>query len=115
MLLNSVAYAAEGATPQGNPITGLLPIVAIFAIFYFLIIRPQSKRAKEEQKMRDALQIGNRVTTISGIFGTVTEIDNAKGLVSVSIAKDVAVTMYKSSIVSVLKKAEEEKKEEDKK
>ena len=103
MFFNSIAQAAEATAPHGNPIAGFLPIVAIFAIFYFLIIRPQTKRAKEEKQMRESLQIGNKVVTTSGIFGTVTEIDETKGVISISIAKDVTIVMYKSSVATVLK------------
>lgn len=107
MFFNSIVNAAETGAPQGNPIAGLLPIVVIFAIFYFLIIRPQTKRAKEEKQMREGLQIGNKIVTTSGIFGTITEIDNLKSVVSVSIAKDVTIVMYKSSIANVLKEKTE--------
>ncbi len=107
MFFNSIVNAAETSAPQGNPIAGLLPIVVIFAIFYFLIIRPQTKRAKEEKQMREGLQIGNKIVTTSGIFGTITEIDNLKSVVSVSIAKDVTIVMYKSSIANVLKEKTE--------
>lgn len=102
-----VAHAAE-ASQKAN-LMSFLPIVAIFAIFYFLIIRPQSKKAKEEQLMRNSLQIGNKIITTSGMFGTVSEIDDKKSIVSVTIAKDVTVVMYKSSIASVLKEKDETK------
>ena len=112
-MLNSIAHASEATTTaQANPIMGFLPIIIIFAVFYFLIIRPQSKRAKEEQIMRNSLQIGNKVVTTSGIFGTISEIDNEKGVVSVSLAKDVTVVMYKTSIANVLKDKKEETKTE---
>ena len=112
-MLNAIAHASEvTTTARANPIMGFLPIVIIFAVFYFLIIRPQSKRAKEEQTMRNSLQIGNKVVTTSGIFGTISEIDNEKGVVSVSLAKDVIVVMYKTSIANVLKDKKEETKTE---
>ena len=112
-MLNAIAHASEATTTaQANPIMGFLPIIIIFAVFYFLIIRPQSKRAKEEQTMRNSLQIGNKVVTTSGIFGTISEIDNEKGVVSVSLAKDVTVVMYKTSIANVLKDKKEETKTE---
>lgn len=111
MMLYSIANAAESTTKAQNPIMSFLPIIIIFTIFYFLIIRPQSKRAKEEQKMRNDLQIGNKIVTTFGVFGTVTEMDGEKGLVSVNIAEGVTIVMYKTSIANVLKPQEEKKKD----
>ena len=117
-MFQSIAYAQDSAVEEktiGQQLIGLAPIFVVFIIFYFLIIRPQSKRNKEEQQMRNALQIGNKVVTIGGVFGTVMEIDNEKNVVSLNIAPNVNVTIYKSSIASVLKEKEakiEEKTEE---
>ncbi len=105
----SIANAAEATTQTSNPIVGMLPIVVIFVIFYFLIIRPQSKKIKTEQKMRDSIQIGNKVMTLSGIFGSITEIDNEKGVVSLNISKGVDIVISKSSIAEILKEKEESK------
>jgi preprotein translocase subunit YajC len=120
-MFQSIAYAQDSA-PQEKTMTqqliGLAPIFVVFIIFYFLIIRPQSKRSKEEQQMRNTLQIGNKVITVGGVFGTITEIDSEKGVVSLNIAPNVNITMYKSSIASLLKEKEvkvEEKTEEKKK
>ena len=105
----STANAADAATQTSNPIVGMLPIVVIFVIFYFLIIRPQSKKIKTEQKMRESLQIGNKVVTISGIFGSISEIDNEKSVISLNISKGVDIVVLKSSIAEVLKEKEEAK------
>jgi preprotein translocase subunit YajC len=101
----STANAAD-TTQASNPIIGMLPIVVIFVIFYFLIIRPQSKKIKTEQKMRESLQIGNKVVTLSGIFGIISEIDNEKGVVSLNISKGVDIVILKASISEVLKEKE---------
>lgn len=103
-----IANAAE-TTPKAG-IMNFVPVVLIFVIFYFFVIRPQSKKMKDEQKMRDGLQIGNKIVTTSGIFGTITEIDTKKSLVSVSIAKDVTIVMYKTSISNILKEKDDEPK-----
>lgn len=110
-MFSNIAYAGAETSSQPSAIMQFLPIVVIFAIFYFLIIRPQSKKAKAENQMREALQIGNKVVTTAGIFGQVVEIHKEKSLISVSIAKDVTVVMYKSSIANVLKENEPETKE----
>lgn len=91
-------------------IVGLLPIFLVFIVFYMFIIRPQSKKAKEDKQMRSSLQIGNRIVTISGVFGTIAEIDDEKNVVSLNIAPNVNITVYKSSIASVLKEKTEETK-----
>lgn len=102
----STANASDATTQTSNPIIGMLPIVVIFVIFYFLIIRPQSKKIKTEQKMRESLQIGNKVVTLSGIFGTISEIDNEKSVVSLNISKGVDIVVLKASISEILKEKE---------
>ena len=62
----------ETTTPtQGNSWTTILLMVALFGVMYFVMIRPQKKKQKEEQEMRDAIQIGDEITTIGGICGRV--------------------------------------------
>lgn len=65
----SAGTSAEGAT-TGNPMS-LILMVALFAVMYFVMIRPQKKKQKEEQQMRDSIQIGDEITTIGGIMGRV--------------------------------------------
>jgi len=99
---------------EGGPLGGLgafVPIIAIFVIFYFLLIRPQQKRQKEHQKMIDDLKKGDDVITAGGIHGTVVGV--AETIATVEIAKDIRVKVTKSSIGAV--KTEESQKEKDKK
>ena len=77
-MFEGIAYAmgatgggAAGAPGQGNMITQLLPLIIIFGIFYFLLIRPQQKKAKEHKAMLDNLKKGDRVVTSGGIYGTI--------------------------------------------
>ena len=63
------APPADGPAP--NPIVTFLPFIAIIAIFYFLIIRPQSRKQKETQKMLSALKKGEKIVTVGGIHGTI--------------------------------------------
>ena len=60
-----------GTTPGGNSWTTILLMAALFGVMYFVMIRPQKKKQKEEQEMRDAIQIGDEITTIGGICGRV--------------------------------------------
>jgi preprotein translocase subunit YajC len=76
----------------------ILMFVAIFAIMYFFMIRPQQKRQKEIQKFQNELTTGTPVVTGGGIYGTVKSIDLAKNTVDVKIAHDVVVTVDKNSV-----------------
>lgn len=70
--------AAAGEMPAGAGLLGtlisLLPMILIFVIFYFMLIRPQRKKEKKVQEMLNALKVGDRVSTIGGIYGTITSI-----------------------------------------
>src|ERR1700747_3768084 len=106
-VLISTAYA------QGNALTGVfdnqgaqiqfLPLVLIFVVFYFLLIRPQQRKAKDHKTMLDALRRGDRVVTGGGIIGTVARVDNPEEL-TVDIADGVRVRLMRSTITSVLAK-----------
>ena len=76
----------------------LFMMVAIIAIMYFFMIRPQQKRQKEIQKFQNSLAEGTPVVTGGGIYGTVKSIDLTKNTVDVKIARDVVVTMDKGSV-----------------
>ena len=69
LLFSSSSSSAEGSAT--SPIYTILMMVALFAVMYFVMIRPQRKKQKEEQDMRDAIQIGDEITTIGGIMGRV--------------------------------------------
>lgn len=100
------AYAqAQGAAPSGiggffGQINMLIPFIAMFAIFYFLLIRPQQKKQREHRKMLQNLKRGDRVVTGGGIFGTVTKIRNE--IVHVEIADQVRIRVNRSSISDVV-------------
>ncbi len=75
--LADAAATGEGATQQGGLMSMLVsfgPLVLIVALMYFLMIRPQKKKQKEEQKMRDNLRVGDELTTIGGVVGRVVSI-----------------------------------------
>lgn len=98
----SNAYAdAAAATPESG-IMNFLPLIALIAVFYFLILRPQSKRAKEQKAMIAALQRGDEVATVGGEVGTVSKVYDQ--FVGVEIAENVEVKVQKSAIQSVLPK-----------
>ena len=76
----------------------ILMMVAIFAIMYFFMIRPQQKRQKEIQKFQNQLTEGTQVVTGGGIYGTVKSVDLNKNTVEVKIARDVVITVDKGSV-----------------
>lgn len=88
------------AAPQtgGFDATFLIMIVAIFAIMYFFMIRPQQKKQKEIQKFRNSLEPGMEVVTYGGLHGTIKEIDDAKNIVVLEIARDVKVKVEKTHL-----------------
>ncbi|HRW77294.1 MAG TPA: preprotein translocase subunit YajC [Candidatus Sabulitectum sp.] len=104
------APAAEEAAPSGcmgsGGITGLLPIVAMVAIFYFLIIRPQQKQSKQLAQMRSSLQKGDRVVTSGGIHGVIT---NLKGdIITVRIAESVKIDVDRNALTLTTEEAPQE-------
>ena len=96
------AQAAGGAA---GAFTSLMPLILIFAIMYFLLIRPQQKRAKDLRAMVDALRRGDQVLTQGGIIGKVTKV-NDDGVLEVEIAEGVKVRILKHTIIQVMNKTE---------
>ena len=97
------AYADGGApATQGGDLMQFLPLVALLAVFYFLILRPQQKRAKEQKTMIEALQKGDEVATLGGILGKVTKVSDDN--VAIEIADNVTIQVQKAAIQNVLPK-----------
>ncbi len=96
-----------GGAQQGNPILSFLPLIAIIAIMYFLMIRPQAKKQKEHKAMLEAVQKGDRIMTTGGIIGTIAGVKDTEGLLVVKIAESVKVEISRSAVAQVLKKKTE--------
>ena len=100
---------AQGAGGGGvgflGGLEGLLPIVLIFVVFYFLLIRPQQKRAKQHREMLANIRRGDRVVTGGGIYGTVTKVVSDAEVV-VQIAEAVKVRIARGTIAEVVSKTE---------
>lgn len=103
----SPAYAQDAAGAVGGfaAVGQFVPLVLIFIIMYFLLIRPQQKKAKEHKVMLDALRRGDAVLTQGGIIGKVVQL-REDGEVEVEIAANVKVRVLKSTILQVLSKTE---------
>ncbi|HET6433825.1 preprotein translocase subunit YajC [Dyella sp.] len=95
-----IAQAAPAAAP--NPIMTFLPLIGLFVVFYFLMIRPQMKRQKEHRAMLSALSKGDEVVTNGGIAGRVDEV--GESFLTVEIAPNVKVRVQKGAVSQVLPK-----------
>jgi preprotein translocase subunit YajC len=94
---------AQSAPSGGDPgFIGLLPIVLMFVLLYFLMIRPQMKRAKETKAMIEALQKGDEVVTAGGVLGRITKIGEA--YISIEIAPNTEIAVQKSAVQVLLPK-----------
>jgi preprotein translocase subunit YajC len=97
------AYAqAAGASPQGgDTLMGMLPIILMFVILYFLMIRPQMKKAKEHKTMLDALAKGDEVIAV-GILGKVAKLND--NYVSLEVAPNITIQVQKAAVTTLLPK-----------
>ncbi len=103
MSLISNAYAQGAAAPaQDGGGLSMILLFVMFVAFYFLLVRPQQKRAKEQKAMIDALQKGDEVATVGGLLGRVSKIGD--NYVGIEIADNVVVQVQKSAVQSVLPK-----------
>lgn len=98
--------APEGGQGPGGALTGLLPLILIFVIFYFLLIRPQQKKAKEHKQMIEAVKKGDKVVTSGGVYGLVESV--SQNTVTLKIAENVKVKFGKAYIAAIRTTAEED-------
>jgi preprotein translocase subunit YajC len=96
---DALAAAPEGG---GDALTSFLPLIFIFVVFYFLLIRPQSKKAKEHKKMVEALAKGDEVVTSSGILGKIASLDDI--YIVLTVAEKVDLKFQRVHIHAVLPK-----------
>jgi preprotein translocase subunit YajC len=98
-----ISPAFAQAAPSGDPgYIGLLPIVLMFVLLYFLMIRPQMKRAKETKQMIQALQKGDEVITAGGVVGRITKLGEA--YLSLEIAPNIEISVQKAAVQVLLPK-----------
>jgi preprotein translocase subunit YajC len=105
--LTDVAFAMAGQPGGGKPqgpgamLSSFLPLILIFVIFYFLLIRPQSKKAKEHKQMLENLKKGDKIMTNGGILGVIEDIDGETLTVKIGVGSDVKVRVNRGSIASI--------------
>jgi preprotein translocase subunit YajC len=95
-MTTNLSYIVLQAPQSGMGWSGILMLVAVFAIMYFMMIRPQQKRQKEVQKQRESLKVGDKIITAGGIHGKVKEISEKDFLIE--IAENVRVRVDKTSV-----------------
>ena len=98
--LISSAYAQDASTQGG--LTSFLPLILIFVVFYFMLIRPQMKRAKEHKKLVSELSKGDEVVTNGGLLGKITDVSDS--FVTVQLADNVSVKLQRHAVASVMPK-----------
>ncbi len=106
MLVDTLTLVTAQAAPEGNALMGMLPIILMFVILYFLMIRPQMKRQKEHRNMVAALAKGDEVITNGGMLGKVTKVSESYITVEVSSLADkpVEVVLQRTAVATVLPK-----------
>ncbi len=102
LLSAGVAFAAPAAADPnaGSPIMGFLPLIFIFAIFYFLMIRPQQKKYRAHQETLKTLKKGDKVITAGGIIGTISKVED--DIIFVDIADAVTVQVARQSVTDII-------------
>ena len=93
---------AQGASAQGGTLELILPLLLMFGIFYFLLIRPQQKKAKEHKKMIEVLGKGDEIITNGGLLAKITDVD--ENFLTCQIADKVEVKIQRHAVASVLPK-----------
>jgi preprotein translocase subunit YajC len=103
VLIGSAFAQGTGGTPGGDSgIIGFLPIIVMFVLLYFLMIRPQMKRAKEQKQMVEALQKGDEVIAAGGVVGKITKISDA--YITLEIASNIEVSVQRAAVQMLLPK-----------
>jgi preprotein translocase subunit YajC len=96
---DAVAAAPQG---QGDALTSFLPLIFIFVVFYFLLIRPQSKKAKEHKQMVGALAKGDEVVTNGGLLGRITKVGD--NFVEVELSEGMTVKVQRQAVANLMPK-----------
>ncbi|MEK0435940.1 MAG: preprotein translocase subunit YajC [Pseudomonadota bacterium] len=102
LISDAYAQAAAPAGGAGGGLLGLLPIILMFVVLYFLMIRPQMKRQKEQKAMIDALTKGDEVVSAGGLVGRVTKVGDA--YITLEIAEGTEITLQKAAVTLLLPK-----------
>lgn len=103
-LVYAMAQSPKGGEQAGSPLGGFLPLIMIFAVFYFLLIRPQKKQAKNQKNMINSLKKGDLVITSGGIHGKITALKGKQ--IEVEIASNTKVIINRSAVSQLMNEGE---------
>lgn len=101
----AMAQPPSSTGQQGNPVAAFMPLILIFMIFYFLLIRPQHKKQKEHEKILSNLQKGDKIVTTGGIHGIVANVKD--DVVSIKVAENVKIDVSRNCITTVKREKQE--------
>ena len=107
-----LAILAQAQQTQ-NPLVGVLPLLLIGVVFYFLLIRPQNQRRRAQMELQAGVEVGDEIVTTAGIYGTITEIDDDYGIVSLEVAPGTEIRIARAAVATRLMDDEEELEDED--
>ena len=106
-MLISTAYAQGAGAGGGVDLMALAPLVLIFVVFYFLLIRPQQKRAKEHKEMLSKIRRNDRIVTNGGLMGKVAKVNDDRDEIELDIAENVRVKVRRGMVAEVTSKGED--------
>jgi preprotein translocase subunit YajC len=98
---------------QANPIVAFLPLLLMGVVFYFLLIRPQNQRRRAQMQMQSDIEVGDEVVTTAGIYGTITDIDDDFGIVTIEVAPNTEIRMARAAIAQRLVEDDELEDEDE--
>ncbi len=99
-----------GATEGANSLINFVPLIVIFVIFYFFIIRPQQRKMKEHTKMLSSIKKGDKVATAGGLIGVVVKVDNVAEILTIQVAPEVEMKVLKSSVAEIMNRSHSDDK-----
>lgn len=109
-MLGSFTPLAASSGSSGSTLGFLVPLLLMGAVFYFLLIRPQQRRQRDQRSLLDSLHVGDDVVTIGGVIGTIREVDDSE--VTLEVAPDVDVRFLRSAIARKIQYEDEEPQEQ---
>lgn len=112
-MIQILAQSSDGTSSGGSLLSLLFPLVLLGGVFYFLLLRPNRTRQRQQQSLLDSLQVGDEVMTAGGIFGTLKDIDEEDDTVTVEIAPGTNVRMLRRAISQRLVEESEEEGDSD--
>ena len=108
-----LAILAQETTAQPNALVGFLPLLLIGVVFYFLLIRPQNQRRRAQMEMQSSIEVGDEIVTTAGIYGTITEIDDDFGIVTLEVAPNTEIRLARAAVATRLMDDEEFDEEDE--